>query len=170
MRMKLHRQSSSRAKSFDHKRWFVAGMFVLASLWSTGCAPRPANATPEGAVREFIDRMRLIGADPAAAKAAFAVMSQRTRQNLTERAQRYSAASGKTIAPEAMIVPSRFVIRFEPQRMTSLVVGTHALVEVIGLGPEERAKVTCAYEEDGWRVDLELPPLPAVQMRPGTGS
>lgn len=164
------RPERTHTKSFDHKRWFVVVLFVLASFSSLGCAPRPPNATPEGAVREFIERMRLVGSDPTAAKAAYAVMSKRTRQNLTERAQRYSAASGKTIAPEAMIVPARFVIRFEPQRMTSLVVGSHALVEVIGLAPEERAKVTCAYEEDGWRVDLELPPLPAVQMRPGTGT
>lgn len=142
---------------------------LAATLVSTsGCTPRPANATPEGAVREFIERMRIVGNDPSAAKAVFGVLSKRTRQNLGERAQRYSAASGKTIAPEAMIVPSRFTIRFEPQRMTSTVVGSHALVEVIGLAAEERARVPCVYEEDGWRIDLELPPLPAVQVRPGS--
>jgi hypothetical protein len=150
------------------RRWIVITCLCTASVLGSGCAPRPANATPEGAVREFIDRMRSVGGEPAAAKAAYAVFSKRTRQNLAERAQRYSAASGKTIAPEAMIVPSRFMIRFEPQRMTSTVVGTHALVEVIGLGPDERAKVTCTFEDDGWRVDLELPPLPAVQVRPGS--
>lgn len=150
------------------RRWIVITGFGAACLFSSGCAPRPANATPEGAVREFIDRMRDVGGDPAAAKAAFAGFSKRTRQNLSERAQRYSAASGKTIGPEAMIVPSRFTIRFEPQRMTSTVVGSHALVEVIGLGPDERAKVTCTFEDEGWRVDLELPPLPAVQVRPGS--
>ena len=156
------------------RRHHVRSWIVVLSLWvlglfSTGCAPRPANATPEGAVREFIDRMRIVGTEPTAAKAVFAVLSKRTRQNLAERAQRYSAASGKTIAPEAMIVPSRFTLRFEPQRMTSQVVGSHALVEVIGLNADERAKVTCAFEDDGWRVELELPPLPAVQVRPGSG-
>lgn len=150
------------------RRCFVIVGFCIASVFFTGCAPRPANATPEGAVREFIDRMRDVGGDPAAAKAAFGIFSKRTRQNLAERAQRYSAASGKTIAPEAMIVPSRFIIRFEPQRMTSTVVGSHALVEVTGLGADDRAKVTCTFEDDGWRVDLELPPLPAVQVRPGS--
>jgi hypothetical protein len=149
------------------RRWFVIVGLCAACTLAAGCTPRPANATPEGAVREFIDRMRDVGGDPAASKAAYAVFSKRTRQNLAERAQRYSAASGKTIAPEAMIVPSRFIIRFEPQRMTSTVVGSHALVEVVGLGADERAKVTCTFE-DGWRVDLELPPLPAVQLRPGS--
>lgn len=119
-------------------------------------------------MRELIDRMRLVNGDPAAAKAAFALLSKRTQQNLAERAQRYSAASGKTIAPEAMIVPSRFVVRFEPQRMTTSVSGTHALVELVGLAPEDRAKVTCVYENEGWRVELPLPPLPAVQVRPGS--
>lgn len=150
------------------KRWLVIVGLCLASMGSAGCAPRPANATPEGAVREFIDRMRVVGTDPTASKAAFAMLSKRAQQNLAERAQRYSAASGKTIAPEAMIVPSRFLIRFEPQRMTSTVVGSRALVEVMGLGPDERAKVTCAFENEGWRIDLELPPLPAVQVRPGS--
>lgn len=149
------------------RRWIVIVGLCSASALSSGCAPRPANATPEGAVREFIDRMRAVGGEPAAAKAVFAVFSKRTRQNLAERAQRYSAASGKTIGPEAMIVPSRFTIRFEPQRMTSTVVGSHALVEVIGLKSDERAKITCTFEDEGWRVDLELPPLPAVQVRPG---
>jgi len=150
------------------RRWMVIVGLGAANVFGSGCTPRPANATPEGAVREFIERMRLVGSEPAAAKSVFAVLSKRTRQNLAERAQRYSAASGKTIAPEAMIVPSRFLIRFEPQRMTSTVVGSHALVQVLGLGPDEHAKVTCAYEEDGWRVELELPPLPAVQVRPGS--
>jgi hypothetical protein len=150
-------------------RRLVAILSLLGVIaFGAGCNPRPANATPEGAVREFIDRMRVVSGEPTAAKAAFMLLSKRTRQNLAERAQRYSAASGKTIAPEAMIVPSRFVIRFEPQRMATTVVGSHALVEVIGLGPEDRAKVTCTFEDDGWRVDLDLPALPAVQVRPGS--
>jgi hypothetical protein len=144
----------------------IVGLLAVVTL-GTGCNRRPANATPEGAVRELIDRMRLVSGDPAAAKAAFALLSKRTKQNLAERAQRYSAASGKTIAPEAMIVPSRFMIRFEPQRMSASVAGSHALVELVGLSPDDRAKVNCVYEDDGWRVDLALPPLPAVQVRPG---
>jgi hypothetical protein len=134
---------------------------------SAGCSRRPANATPDGAVREFVERMRLVNGDAAAAKSAFEMLSKRTRQNLAERAQRYSAASGKTIAPEAMIVPSRFVVRFEPQRYTAQVSGTHALVEVLGLSPEDRAQVSCVFEDEAWRVELALPPLPPVQVRPG---
>ncbi|WP_206079465.1 hypothetical protein [Polyangium spumosum] len=134
---------------------------------AAGCNRKPVNATPDGAVRELVERLRLVNGDPAAAKAAFELLSKRARTNLAERAQRYSAASGKTIAPEAMIVPSRFVVRFEPQRYSAQVSGNHALVEIVGLGPADRAHVGCVFEEEAWRVDLPLPPLPPVQVRPG---
>ena len=103
-----------------------------------------------------------------AAKAVYDLLSKRARENLAARAQRYSAATGKTIAPEAMIVPSRFQLRFEPQRYVAQIVGVHALVEVSGLLPGDRAEVPCIYEDTAWRVDLVLPPLPPVQKRPGS--
>jgi hypothetical protein len=142
----------------------LLGVFLALAA----CSRRPPNATAEGAVREMVERMRRVNGDPADAKAAFDLFSKRTQQNLAARAQRYSAASGKTIAPEAMIVPSRFLLRFEAQRYTAQVAGTHARVEVVGLLAHERAYVPCVFEEDGWRVDAVLPPLPSVKMRPGT--
>lgn len=132
------------------------------------CSRKPPNATAEGAVRETVERMRRVNGDPADAKAAFDLLSKRAQQNLAARAQRYSAASGKTIAPEAMIAPSRFLLRFEAQRYTAQVAGTHALVEVVGLLAHERAYVPCVFEDNAWRVDAVLPSLPSVQMRPGT--
>ena len=134
---------------------------------SAGCNRRPVNASPDGAVRELVERLRLVNGDPAAAKSAFELLSKRARTNLAERAQRYSAASGKTITPEAMIVPSRFVVRFEPQRYSAQVSGNHALVEIVGLGAEDHAQVACVFEDEAWRVDLPFPPLPPVQVRPG---
>jgi hypothetical protein len=153
------------------RTWIKPWALVLvcaALLGPAGCSRRPPNATPDGAVRELVERLRLVQGDPAAAKSAFELLSKRARANLAERAQRYSAASGKTIAPEAMIVPSRFVLRFEPQRYTAQVVSNHALVEVVGLSPGDRAQVPCVFEDEVWRVDLALPPLPPVQMRPGS--
>lgn len=139
---------------------------ALAFLLVAGCSRKPVNVTPDGAVRELVERMRLVNGDPTNAKLAFELLSKRTRTNLTERAQRYSAASGKTITPEAMVVPSRFVLRFEPQRYTAQISGSQARVEVLGLAPEDRAVVACVYEDNVWRVDLSLPPLPPVQVRP----
>jgi hypothetical protein len=140
---------------------------ALACAALVGCGRKPPNATPEGAVRELVERLRLVNGDAVDAKAAFELLSKRAQDNLAARAQRYSAASGKTITPEAMIAPARFVARFEPHRFTARLAGASALVEIEG--PEhQRADVPCVLEEGLWRVDLVLPPLPPVQQRPGT--
>jgi hypothetical protein len=141
---------------------------LAAAIALAGCGRRSPNATPEGAVRELVERLRRVHGDPGDAKAAFNLLSTRTQSNLAARAHRYSAASGKTIAPEAMLAPSRFVFRFEPQRYTARIAGTYALVDVTGLLAADHAQIPCVFEEDTWRVELALPPLPPVQMRPGT--
>jgi hypothetical protein len=141
-----------------------AALFALSS----GCSRRAPNTTPEGAVRELIERLRRVQGDPTDAKDAYVLLSKRAQANLAARAQRYSAASGKAIAPEAMIVPSRFLLRFEPQRYTALISGAHALVEVGGGAAGQRAQIPCVFEDNAWRVDVLLPALPPVQLRPGT--
>jgi hypothetical protein len=146
-------------------RLAVAAVLVAAVA---ACGERAPDATPEGATRELIDRMRRVHGEPSDARAAFELLSKRAQQNLSTRAQRYSAASGKTIAPEAMIAPSRFLLRFEPQRYTARLAGHNALVEVRGPLPEHEAQIPCVFEDGGWRIDLVLPSLPPVQLRPGT--
>jgi hypothetical protein len=141
---------------------------ACAALALGGCGRRSASATPDGSVRELVERMRRLRGDPGDAKAAYELLSRRAKQNLTARAHRYSDASGKAIAPEAMIVPSRFLVRFEPQRYSAQISGSFARVEVVGLLVGERAQVPCVFEDGGWRVDLSLPPLPPLQMRPGS--
>ncbi len=131
-----------------------------------GCESRSPSATPEGAVRELVERMSRVQGDPADAKAAFDLLSKNAQTNLKSRAERYSAASGKAIAPEAMIVPSLFLLRFEPQRYKARILGTYALVDIEGLLPTERAQVPCVYEGERWKVDLPLPALPPIQTRP----
>jgi hypothetical protein len=147
---------------------FAAALIVGAA--TIGCGRRVPNATPDGAVRELVERLRLVNGDPADAKAVFVLLSKRAQANLVARAKRYSDASGKNIAPEAMIAPARVVLHLEPQRYTAKISGTYALVEVTGLLPEDRAQVSCIFEDEAWRVDLQLPPLPPVQMRPGSGT
>src|SRR5260221_121889 len=104
---------------------------VALALASVACSRRPPNATPDGAVRELVERMVRVRGDPVDAKAVFDLLSKRARANLGARALRYSAASGKNIAPEAMLAPSRFVLRFEPQRYTAEIAGTYARVDVL---------------------------------------
>src|SRR5262249_51155855 len=127
---------------------------VCIGLALAGCGRRAASATPDGSVRELVERMHRLRGDPGDAKAAYELLSRRAQQNLAARALRYSAASGKAIAPEAMIVPSRFLVRFEPQRYVAQVSGSFARVEVLGLLAGERAQIACVFEDRGWRVDL----------------
>jgi hypothetical protein len=147
------------------RAWVLVLAIGLASLVS-GCGTRAVNATPEGAVREFVERMRRVQGDPADAKAAFDLLSNGAKANLKARAERYSAASGKAIAPEAMIVPSLFLLRFEPERYHAKISGSYALVEAQGLLPEERAQIPCVFEEEVWRLDLPVPPPAPIQTRP----
>lgn len=142
-------------------------LLLLPAL--AGCGRRAPHTTPDGAVRELVERMRRVHGDLGEAKAVYLLLSKRAQQNLAERAKRYSAASGKAIAPEAMVAPSRFLLRFEPQRYTAHLGGATARVDVVGLRTGDRASVVCVFEDGGWRVDLALPPLPPVQMRPGSG-
>ncbi|HVY49252.1 MAG TPA: hypothetical protein VHB21_25350 [Minicystis sp.] len=145
----------------------AAALVAALSLALAACSRKPPDATPEGAVREIVERLQLVRGEPRDARAAFELLSKRAQANLAARAQRYSAASGKPIGPEAMIAPARFALRFEPQRYAAQISGVYALVDVAGPMPEDHAKVPCVFEEHGWRVDVTLPPLPPVQMRPG---
>ncbi len=154
---------------YARARQMIRALALACAVFALGgCGRRTASATPDGSVRELVERMRRLRGDPVDAKAAYELLSRRAKQNLTARAQRYSAASGKTIAPEAMIVPSRFLPRFEPQRYSAQISGSYARVEVVGLLVGEHAQVPCVFEDGGWRVDLNLPALPPVQMRPGS--
>ncbi|WP_437591879.1 hypothetical protein [Sorangium sp. So ce1000] len=167
----MHRQHARRDARRPAARLVRTGVAValsVAVLASIGCSRRPPSGSPDGAVRELVARLRQLHGDPAEAKAAFELLSRRARDNLASRAQRYSAATGKAIAPEAMLTPSRFLLRFEPQRYTAQVAGAHALVDVAGLLPGEHVQVPCVYEDAGWRVDMALPALPPVQKRPGS--
>jgi hypothetical protein len=158
----------SGARSGDRSRAsrLVAIVGLPVALFAGGCDNRAPSATPEGAVREMVERMRRVQGDPADAKAAFELLSKNAQANLKARAERYSAASGKTIAPEAMIVPSFFLLRFDPQRYKAQISGTYALVEAQGLLPEERAQIPCVWEGERWRLDLPMPALPPIQTRP----
>ena len=139
---------------------------ALALTLLVACGRKPPNATPEGAVREFVQRLKLSNGDPASAKVAYELLSKSTQANLVARAERYSAASGKHIAPDAMIAPSSYTERFEAHELRAEIVGAHARVHAAGLLPGERADIPCVFEDGAWRVQIELPPLPPVDVQP----
>jgi len=147
----------------------VGGETVLvAALAAVACEREPVDDSPEQVVEEFIMRMQRVHGDPVAAKAAYELLWQDARENLAERAKRASAVSGTSVAPEAMLAPSRFSLRFKPRHYSVRVEGKWAAVTVTGEAPAtQRREVRCAKEPEGWRVVLALPALPPIQKRPG---
>ncbi|MBK8941177.1 MAG: hypothetical protein IPM79_27100 [Polyangiaceae bacterium] len=140
---------------------------VLAALLFVGCKTEGPDATPEGVVRELVERLQRLNGGEQDAKAAFELLSQRTRENLEDRAKRYTAASGKRIDPEMMIAPQSFVQRFDVRSYETVPSGPgFAVVRVHGVAEGEVAEVHCVFEDGGWRVDIELPPLAPVVVRP----
>lgn len=121
-------------------------------------------------MEEWLERMARMHGDPEDAARAYELLSAETKKNLEERARRASAATGRKMTPESMLAPSRFSLRFTPRSMRSRVAGERAVVDVVGADPEvERAEVPCVLEQERWRIDLVLPPLPAIEKRPDGG-
>ncbi len=143
---------------------------VLCAAVAAGCSRPSPDATPEGAVRELsLHLARYHDGDPAEAKLAFGLLSRSARENLAARADRFSAASGKRIEPELMIAPASYVSRFEARELSARIEGPYAVVTAVGLLPEERAQIPCVYEDGGWRVHVDLPPLAPVRVLPREG-
>jgi hypothetical protein len=152
-------RTSDRSASGRVKRVALA---IALGVAVAACSRKPPEATPEGAVREFTERIKRTGTDSSAAKTAFDLLAKATRDNLSERAHRYTAASGKHIAPEEMLAPQSYIERFEPHEFKSRVVGSRALVTIKGATPEQTAEISCVFQDNGWRIELPIPDLMPV--------
>ena len=142
-------------------------LFSVAAVVLKGCRRRAPDETPEGVVAEWLERMARVHGDPDDAALAYELLSTDAKKNLEERARRASAATGRSLTPESMLVPSRFSLRFTPRTMRPRLGGDRALVDIVGASVEaERAEVPCVRERGRWRVDLVLPPLPEIEKRP----
>jgi len=140
---------------------------MLLALALAACQRARPEEQPDTAVRELLENLRGPALDQTRTKAIYGLLSNRARANLQARAARYTDASGKTIGPEAMLAPPS-ALAFEARRFRVLRRDdTTADVEVAGLLPGERAVLRCVKEDGTWRVDLSLPPPPAVVYRPG---
>jgi hypothetical protein len=149
------------------RREFLGGAVVVV-LAGAGCGRKPFDATPEGVVREFVERMERARGDAHDARAAFDLLSRSAQTNLSDRARRASAATGKRMGPEQMIAPSHYYPRFQPRQWGTRIAGDRAVVELSGLDPSaEHALVPCVLEDGRWRIDLALPALPPVERRGG---
>lgn len=146
----------------------VASFLTMAAL--SACQRKPPDLTPEGAVRELLDRIDRVETNPTEARAVYDLLSASTRQNLVDRAKRASTASGRDIPPQDMLAPGRFSLRFEPRKMHTRIGADRAVVDVTGIDPEtDRAEVPCVLEDGRWRIEIPLPPLAPIEKRPEPG-
>jgi hypothetical protein len=132
-------------------------MLTIPAL-GAGCNHPPPDATPDGALRTFLDDMETAGDDPRVMRHAYDLLGPATRANLQERARRTSQLQGRQVAAWEMLAAGRFGLAFRPKSMRSTVVGDRATVEVLGADPaSEHASVVCVHEQAGWRIEPGLP-------------
>jgi hypothetical protein len=160
---------------------------VLLAAALAACTRAAPDATPEGAVRLWLDRMESATEDPRATRDAYALLGPAARANLEERAQRASRVQGRRVEPFEMLAEGRFGLKFRPKAMVTRIEPAangveRATVEVTGHEPlTEHAIVHCARETEprepvspgeggregsrGWRVEPELPDVIALPKR-----
>lgn len=139
---------------------------ALAVLLLAGCERRAADDDPERVVAELVARLQRVHGDPAAARGAYELLWAPAQQNLAERAKRTSALTGRKVAPEEMLAPSSFSLRFTPSRWVAKVEGDWAEVTVVGEDPlTHREQIRCVREDGRWRVALTLPEPAPIQVR-----
>jgi hypothetical protein len=151
----------------------ATGAALLATFACAALAcSRPApDATPDGAVRAWLDRMEASDDDPRAIHDAYLLLGPTARANLDERAARASRLEGHRVAPWDMLAEGRFGLKFRPKSMVAHVQtgGQTATVAVTGDEPlSEHATVHCARAPDSpnaWRVEPELPAVPDLPRR-----
>ncbi|HLK36926.1 MAG TPA: hypothetical protein VKU41_09275 [Polyangiaceae bacterium] len=130
----------------------------LLSLGLPACSRPPPDATPDGALRAFLDEIDEAEDDPPSIRRAFDRLGPAARGNLAERARRTSRLQGRQVEPWEMLAAGLFGLSFRPKAMRSAVVGDRATVEVLGEDAHtEHASVVCVREGAHWRIEPGLP-------------
>jgi hypothetical protein len=143
---------------------------LIVVLLLAACSRAAPDATPEGAVRLWLEKMETSADDGYAMKEAYQLLGPRARANLKERADRASRGQGRRFEPYEILAEGRFGLRFRPKAMTSRINGDDAWVEVRGDGPDEHAIVKCTREGAAWRVEPELPDVTVPTRRTDGGT
>lgn len=142
-----------------------AALLAIAVALVAACSRAAPDATPDGALRLFLEKMEASSENPRAIQEAYALLGPDARKNLEERARRTGQLQGRRVEPYTMLAEGRFGLRFRPKAMKAAIAGDRATIDVVGDDPRERASVRCAREGAGWRVEPELPDLPPPATR-----
>jgi hypothetical protein len=145
------------------------GPILALTVFVGGCSRPAPDATPDGALRAWLEHMEGSLSDSSEAREAYALLGPAARANLEERAARASQIQGRRTEPYELFAAGPFGLRFRPQSMRATVSGDRAIVDVTGdVRAREQASVVCVRQGEGWRVEPELPPL-APFLRRGDG-
>ena len=137
---------------------FAFAVAVTSMTLSSACSRAPQDATPEGVVRLWLERMEASTDDRTASHDAYVLLGPRARANLEERATRASKMQGRQATAEQMLAQGRFGLKFRPKSMTTTIHGTDATVDVVGSDAvNEHAAVQCDQENGAWKIEPDLP-------------
>lgn len=136
----------------------LVAIVVALGAMAVGCSRPAPDATPDGAVRLFLDDMDSAGDDAVGVRRVYQRLGPAARANLIERARRTSELQGRHVEPWDMVAAGLFGVAFRPKAMRSTVMGDRASVDVFGEDPRtEHAIVACVREGQGWRIEPGFP-------------
>lgn len=127
-------------------------LLALTVALASGCtSDEPTDATPEGALRLFIQSMRRYDRDQA-----FSLLAPASQNELRQRATEASRQAGREIEPAEMLIVERFVSRWEISEMQAETDGDRATITALGAEPSQRAEVELRRVDGHWRLLLPL--------------
>ena len=140
---------------------------ALVLVFLAACTHAPPDATPDGAVREWLGHMEASMDDSRETKEAYDLMGPAAHANLEERAKRASQVEGRPVEPWEMLAEGHFGLRFRARKMTSTLDGAGAVVTVVGSDPADHAEIRCVKQGAAWRVEPDLPEPQVLPKRDG---
>ncbi len=143
----------------------LLGLTMLA-LALASCGGTPTDGTPVGAVRLFVEAMERSAEDRRGLEDAYHLLAEPTRERLVARARMTAALGAAEREPWEMLVEGTAHPRFAPrpggyrEHIDPSDVD-RATVTVSGSEPGQVAEIPVVREDDGWRIELEVPGLSA---------